>query len=101
MENFEDAIVIKDDYGIYNILFKKQLLDSEGEPCGNLYAHVPNCTLNDTGVYEAHFADEDRLSIAHHQLCDLAKVPYDTSCNDLFKALNKTLYPNGYKPSPN
>ena len=99
--NFEEAIVIKNDYGTYNILFKKQLLDSEGKQCGNFYAHAPNCTLNDTGVYEAQFADEYRSSTAYHQLCDLAHVPYDTSCDDLFKALNTVLYPDDYKSNPN
>ena len=96
-----DIIVIKEDCGIYNIMFRKPLLNDKNKVCGNVYVHAPNCTLKDDGKYIAHAADESRTTIAYHQLCDLAHVPYDVSCFDLFKALNKTIYPDGYKPNPN
>ena len=83
----EEAVVIQENCGIYNILFKKPLLNSKGKHCGNLYIHVPNCTLNDKDAYKAHFSDENRSSIAYRQFCDLAKVPYNTSCYGLFKVL--------------
>lgn len=87
-----DIFVINSDCGIYNIIFKKRLLNKNNKACGDVYIHAPNCTLDKNGKYIAHGADEDRTTIAYHQLCDLAKVPYDTSCYDLFKALNKVLY---------
>lgn len=96
-----DIIVIKEDCGIYNIMFRKTLFNDKNKVCGNVYVHAPNCTLRDDGKYIAHAADESRTTIAYHQLCDLAHVPYDASCCDLFKALNKTIYPDGYKPNPN
>ena len=34
-------------------------------------------------------------------LCDLAHVSYNTSCGELFKALNTVLYSDGYKSNPN
>ena len=95
-----DIFVIGSDCGIYNIIFKKQLLNKDNEICGTVYVHAPNCTL-DNGKYIAHGADESRMTIAYHQLCDLAHVPYDTSCGELFKALNTVLYPNDYKSNPN
>ena len=96
-----DIIVIKEDCGIYNIMFRKPLFNDKNKVCGNVYVHAPNCTLRDDGKYIVHGADESRTTIAYHQLCDLAHVPYDASCCDLFKALNKTIYPDGYKPNPN
>ena len=96
-----DIIVIKEDCGIYNIMFRKPLLNDKNKVCGSVYVHAPNCTLRDDGKYIVHGADESRTTIAYHQLCDLAHVPYDVSCYDLFKALNKTIYPDGYKPNPN
>ena len=96
-----DIIVIKEDCGIYNIMFRKPLFNDKNKVCGNVYVHAPNCTLRDDGKYIIHAADESRTTIAYHQLCDLAHVPYDTSCCDLFKALNKTIYPDGYKSNPN
>ena len=96
-----DIIVIKEDCGIYNIMFRKPLLNDKNKVCGNVYVHAPNCTLRDDGKYIVHTADEGRTTIAYHQLCDLAHVPYDVSCGDLFKALNAVLYPDGYKSNPN
>lgn len=96
-----DIIVIKEDCGIYNIMFRKPLFNDKNKVCGNVYVHAPNYTLRDDGKYIVHGADESRITIAYHQLCDLAHVPYDASCCDLFKALNKTIYPDGYKPNPN
>ena len=96
-----DIIVIKEDCGIYNIIFRKPLLNDKNKVCGNVYVHAPICTLRDDGKYIVHEADKSRTTIAYHQLCDLAHVPYDASCCDLFKALNKTIYPDGYKPNPN
>ena len=96
-----DIFVVRNDCGIYNIIFKKPLLNTENEVCGSVYIHAPNCTLGKDGKYIAHGADESRTTIAYHQLCDLAKVSYDTSCGDLFKALNAVLYPDGYKSNPN
>ena len=96
-----DIIVIKEDFGIYNIMFRKPLLNDKNKVCGNVYVHAPNCTLRDDGKYIIHGADESRTTIAYHQLCDLAKVPYNTSCGDLFKALNTVLCPDGYKSNPN
>ena len=96
-----DIIVIKEDCGIYNIMFRKPLFNDKNKVCGNVYVHAPNCTLRDDGKYIVHEADESRTTIAYHQLCDLAHVPYDTSCGELFKALNKTIYPDGYKSNPN
>ena len=88
-----EIFAVSNDCGIYNIIFKKPLLNIKNEVCGDVYIHAPNCTLDDNGEYIAHGADESRTAIAYRQLCDLAKVPHDTSCYDLFKALNKTLYP--------
>ena len=96
-----DIFVIGSDCGIYNIIFKKQLLNKDNEICGDVYIHAPNCTLDKDGKYIAHGADESRTTIAYHQLCDLAKVPYNTSCYDLFKSLNTVLYSDGYKSNPN
>ena len=96
-----DIFVVSTDCGIYNIIFKKQLLNKDNEICGDVYIHAPNCTLGKNGKYIAHGADESRTTIAYHQLCDLAHVPYDTSCYDLFKALNTVLYPDDYKSNPN
>ena len=96
----EDAIIIKSDSGIYNVIAKKPMLGNDGEVCGILYVHAPNCTL-ENGNYVMHPASEDRTTIAYHQLCDLAHLPYDTSCYDLFKALNKIMYSGGYKPNLN
>lgn len=96
-----DIIVIKEDCGIYNIMFGKPLFNDKNKVCGNVYVHAPNCTLRYEGKYIIHGADESRITIAYHQLCDLAHVPYDTSCCDLFKALNKTIYPDGYKSNLN
>ena len=96
-----DIIVIKEDCGIYNIMFRKPLLNDKNKVCGNVYVHAPNCTLRDGGKYIIHGADESRTTIAYHQLCDLAKVPYNTSCGDLFKALNTVLCTDGYKSNPN
>lgn len=42
-----------------------------------------------------------RMKLDYHQLCDLAKVPYDTLCCDLYKALGDVVYPDGYKPNQN
>lgn len=95
-----DAIVIGSDCGIYNVIAKKPMLGNDDEVCGMLYVHVPNCTL-ENGVYIMQPADADRAAIAYHQLCDLAKVPYDTSFYDLFKALGDVVYPDGYKPNAN
>ena len=88
-----DIFAVSNDCGIYNIIFKKPLLNIKNEVCGDVYIHAPNCTLDDNGKYIVHGTDESRTTIAYRQLCDLAKVPHDTSCYDLFKALNKTLYP--------
>ena len=96
-----DLIVVDSGCGIYNIIFKKQLLNDSGGICGDVYFHAPNCTMDKDGKYIAHGADEDRTTIAYHQLCDLAHVPRDTSCYDLFKALGDVVYPDGYKPNPN
>lgn len=96
-----DIFIVGSDAGIYNIIFKKQLLNKDNKICGDVYIHAPNCTLGKDGKYIAHGADESRTTIAYHQLCDLAKVSYDTSCGDLFKALNAVLYPDGYKSNPN
>ena len=96
-----DIIVIKEDCGIYNIMFRKPLFNDKNKVCGNVYVHAPHCTLRYDGKYIIHGADESRITIAYHQLCDLAHVPYDTSCCDLFKALNKTIYPDGYKSNLN
>ena len=96
-----DIIVIKEDCGIYNIMFRKPLFNDKNKVCGNVYVHAPNCTLRDDGKYIVHAADESRTTIAYHQFCDLAHVPYDTSCYDLFKALNTVLYSDGYKSNPN
>ena len=96
-----DIFVVGSDCGIYNIIFKKPLLNTENEVCGDVYIHAPNCTLGKDGKYIAHGVDESRTTIAYHQLCDLAHVPYDTSCDDLFKALNTVLYSDGYKSNPN
>lgn len=96
----EEAIILDCGCGIYNVLFKKPVRNENGEVCGTLYIHAPTCTF-EHGKYLAHEADEDRTTIAYHQLCDLAKVPYDTQCYDLFKALGDVAYPDGYKPNPN
>lgn len=96
-----DMFVVGSDGGIYNIIFKKQLLNKDNKVCGNMYVHASNCTLDKNGKYIAHGSDESRTTIAYHQLCDLAKVPYNTSCDDLFKALNTVLCPDGYKSNPN
>ena len=95
-----DIFIVSNDCGIYNIIFKKPLLNIENEVCGALYVRAPNCTL-DNGKYIVHKAAENRTTIAYHQFCDLAHVPYDTSCYDLFKALNTVLYSDGYKSNPN
>lgn len=94
-------IIVQEDCGIYNIIFRRPLLNTKNEVCGDVYVHTPNCTLDKDGKYIAHGADESRTTIAYHQLCDLAKVPYNTSCYDLFKALNTVLYPDSYKSNPN
>ena len=96
-----DIFVVGSDCGIYNIIFKKQLLNKDNKICGDVYIHAPNCTLGKDGKYIAHGVDESRTTIAYHQLCDLAHVPYNTSCGELFKALNTVLYPDGYKSNPN
>ena len=96
-----DIFVVRNDCGIYNIIFKKPLLNTENEVCGSVYIHAPNCTLDKDGKYIAHGVDESRITIAYHQLCDLAHVPYNTSCGELFKALNTVLYSDGYKSNPN
>lgn len=96
-----DIFVVSNDCGTYNIIFKKPLLNIENEVCGAVYVHAPNCTLDKDGKYIANRADENRTTIAYHQFCDLAHVPYDTSCYDLFKALNTVLYSDGYKSNPN
>lgn len=96
-----DIFIVGSDDGIYNIIFKKQLLNKDNKICGDVYIHAPNCTLGKDGKYIAHGADESRTTIAYHQLCDLAKVSHDTSCGDLFKALNALLYPDGCKSNPN
>ena len=96
----EDAIIINSDSGIYNVIAKKPMLGNDGEVCGTLYVHAPNCTL-ENGNFVMHPANEDRTTITYHQLCDLAHVPYKTSCCDLFKALNKIMYSVGYKPNLN
>lgn len=96
-----DIFVVGNDCGVYNIIFKKPLLNIGHEVCGAVYIHAPNCTLGKDGKYIVHSTNENRTAIAYRQLCDLAKVSYDTNCCDLFKALSKTLYPNGCKPSPN
>ena len=96
----EDAIIINSDSGIYNVIAKKPMLGNDGEVCGILYIHVPNCTL-ENGNFVMHPANEDRTTITYHQLCDLAHVPYKTSCYDLFKALNKIMSSGGYKPNLN
>ena len=96
-----DIFAVSNDCGIYNIIFKKPLLNIKNEVCGDVYIHAPDCTLDDNGKYIAHGTDESRTTIAYHQLCDLAKVPHNTSCYDLFKALNTVLYPDDYKSNPN
>ena len=96
-----DIFEVRNDCGIYNIIFKKPLLNTENEVCGSVYIHAPNCTLDKDGKYIAHGVDESRITIAYHQLCDLAHVPYNTSCGELFKALNTVLYSDGYKSNPN
>ena len=96
-----DIFVVGSDDGIHNIIFKKQLLNKDNKICGDVYIHAPNCTLGKDGKYIAHGVDESRTTIAYHQLCDLAHVPYNTSCDELFKALNTVLYPDGYKSNPN
>lgn len=96
-----DIFVVGNNCGVYNIIFKKPLLNNENEVCGVVYIHAPNCTLDKDGKYIVYGADENRTTIAYHQLCDLAHVPYDTSCFDLFKALNTVLYPDGYKSNSN
>ena len=96
-----DIFVVRNDCGIYNIIFKKPLLNIKNEVCGDVYIHAPNCTLDDNGKYIAHGADESRTTMAYHQLCDLAHVSYNTSCGELFKALNTVLYSDGYKSNPN
>ncbi len=96
-----DIFVVGSDGGIYNIIFKKQLLNKDNEICGSVYIHAPSCTLNKDGKYIVHGVDENRTTIAYHQLCDLAKVPYNTSCSDLFKALDTVLYPDDYKSNSN
>ena len=96
-----DIFAVSNDCGIYNIIFKKPLLNIKNEVCGDVYIHAPNCTLDDNGKYIAHGTDESRTTIAYHQLCDLAKVPHNTSCSDLFKALNTVLYLDGYKSNLN
>lgn len=96
-----DSIIMQEDCGIYNVMFKKPLLNAENKVCGTVYVHAPNCTLDKDGKYIVYGADESRTTIAYHQLCDLAKVPYNTSCYDLFKALNTVLYPDGYTSNPN
>ena len=83
-----DIFVVGHDCGIYNIIFKKQLLNKDNEICGDVYIHAPNCTLGKDGKYIAHGVDESRTTIAYHQLCDLAHVSYNTSYGELFKALN-------------
>lgn len=95
-----DIFAVSNDCGIYNVIFKKPLLNIENKVCGTVYVHAPNYTL-DNGKYIAHGADESRTTIAYHQLCDLAKVPHNTSCSDLFKALNTVLYLDGYKSNLN
>ncbi len=84
-----DTFVVGDNCGAYNVIFKKPLLNNENEVCGFVYVHAPNCTLRKDGKYIAHGADESRTAIAYRQLCDLAKVSYDTNCYDLFKALKE------------
>lgn len=84
-----DIFVVSNDCGVYNIIFKKPLLNIENEVCGAVYVHAPNCTLRKDGKYIAHGADESRTARAYRQLCDLAKVSYDTNCYDLFKALKE------------
>ena len=96
----EDAIIINSDSGTYNVIAKKPMLGNDGEVCGTLYVYVPNCTL-ENGLYVMHPANEDRTTIAYPPLCDLAHVPYKTSCYDLFKALNKIMCSGGYKPNSN
>ena len=96
-----DIFAVSNDCGIYNIIFKKPLLNIKNEVCGDVYIHAPNCTLDDNGKYIAHGTDESRTTMAYHQLCDLAHVSYNTSCGELFKALNTVLYSDGYKSNPN
>lgn len=96
----EEAIILDCGCGIYNVLFKKPVRNENGEVCGTLYIHAPTCTF-EHGKYLAHEADEDRTTIAYHQLCDLAKVPHDTPFYDLTKALGDVMYPNGYQPNTN
>lgn len=93
-------IIIQEDCGIYNIMFRKPLLDTENKVCGTVYVHAPNCTL-DNGKYIAHGVDESREIIGYHQLCNLAKVPYNTPMYDIFQALGPVFYPGGYKSNPN
>ncbi len=96
----EGAIIVDSDCGIYNIIYKRPVLNADGKVCGSLYVHAPNCTF-ENGKYLVHPADENRTIIAYHQLCDLAKVPHGASCSDLFKALGDVLCPDGYKENPN
>ena len=84
-----DMFVVGNNCGVYNIIFKKPLLNIENKVCGAVYVHAPNCTLRKDGKYIAHGADESRTAIAYRQLCDLAKLSYDTNCYDLFKALKE------------
>jgi hypothetical protein len=95
-----DSIIVQEDCGIYNVMFKKPLLNAENKVCGTVYVHAPNCTL-DNGEYIVYGTDESRTTIAYNQLCDLAKVPYNTSCYELFKALSTVFYPCGYKSNLN
>ena len=96
----EEAIILDCGCGIYNVLFKKPVRNENGEVCGTLYIHAPTCTF-EHGKYLAHEADEDRTTIAYHQLCDLANVPHDTPFYDLTKALGDVMYSNGCQPNPN
>lgn len=96
----KNTIIVGNDCGIYNIIFRKPLLNIESKMCGTVYIHAPNCTLNEDGEYIAHGTDESRTAIAYHQLCDLAKVPHNTNCYDLFAVLGKVLYPNEYESKP-
>ena len=36
-----DIFVVSTDCGIYNIIFKKQLLNKDNEICGDVYIHAP------------------------------------------------------------
>ena len=37
-----DIFVVRNDCGIYNIIFKKPLLNTENEVCGTVYVYAPN-----------------------------------------------------------